>query len=456
MTRRAALVLLAIVCAPSAAGAQGVLAADVVTPPANVLLPNYDSVPIGPNAGLEGSAYVARVADPSAAWLNPAGLARATTSEVSGSSGLFQISNVSPSALPDSGGSVQQLPSVVGFTAANVLRMGFTLGLSVLTASSWAQETNSQLTVDRGTARERFAYSADSEFQQHVGAGSIGYASGRLRLGGGLAFVYTDLAKNEVLSDRLGSATSLRSLIIETRASGSTFQMRPLFGAQFDVSPQVHVGGMIRTPALTLYRSASATEESIAENGSASIGASFFDSEAEFTYRQPFEFHGGVAYTAARGEIEFDVHAYTPISAYTMIASDQPIVTYVNPGAGSAPVATSRAYGGAISQSRGLANVAVGGHLLLNSNGVWRLHYGAATDFSPVGGEDKVFTRLDRFGWSVGVSGTKGPLQFTVGVNYRSGTSDDVLIRNLQNGEQVNSTIAVQTLGLIYSLSYKF
>ena len=120
MTRRAALVLLAIVCAPSAAGAQGVLAADVVTPPANVLLPNYDSVPIGPNAGLEGSAYVARVADPSAAWLNPAGLARATTSEVSGSSGLFQVSNVSPSALPDSGGSVQQLPSVVGFTAARI------------------------------------------------------------------------------------------------------------------------------------------------------------------------------------------------------------------------------------------------------------------------------------------------------------------------------------------------
>ena len=259
MTGRAALVVLVVVCAPAATGAQVSPNADVVTPPANVLLPNYDSVPVGPNAGLEGSAYVARVADPSAAWINPAGLARATASEISGSSGLFQISNVSPSALPDTGGSVQQLPSLVGFTAANVLRKGFTLGVSILTSSSWTQETNSQLVLDRGTARERFAYSADSEFQQHVGAASVGFASGRLRLGGGLAFVFTDVVKNDVISDRLGDATSLRSLLIETRASGSAFQMRPLFGAQFDVSPHVHVGGTIRTPALTLFKSASAT-----------------------------------------------------------------------------------------------------------------------------------------------------------------------------------------------------
>jgi hypothetical protein len=456
MLRPAALALLAVVWTPVASPAQSPPSTDLMTPPANVLLSNYDSVPVGPNAGLEGTAYVARVADPSAAWLNPAGLARATASEVSGSSGLFQISSVSPSALPDSGGSVQQLPSLVGFTAANVLRKGFTVGLSVLTSSSWTQETNSQLVLDRGTARERFAYSADSEYSQHVGAGSVGFASGRLRLGGGLAFVYTDIVKNDVVSDRLAGATSLRSLIVETRVSGSAFQIRPLFGAQFDMSPHVHVGGTIRTPSLTLFRGASATAESLAENGSSSVSASFFDADAEFTYHMPFEFHGGVAYTAARGEIEVDVHAYTPISAYAMIASDQPIVTYTNPGSGSTPGLSTRPYGGAISQSRGLANVAVGGHLLLNSNGVWRLHYGAGTDLSPVGDQDMVFTKLNRFTWSVGISGTKGPLQFTAGVNYRSGASDEILIRNLQNGEQVKSTIDVTTVGLIYALSYKF
>jgi hypothetical protein len=50
----------------------------VATVPPNVVLSNYDNVPVGPFGGLEGSAYVARVGDPSAAWFNPAGLSRQT------------------------------------------------------------------------------------------------------------------------------------------------------------------------------------------------------------------------------------------------------------------------------------------------------------------------------------------------------------------------------------------
>src|SRR5436190_17621682 len=76
----------------STASAQTVDA--LVTPPGNIMLANYNSVPLGPNAGLEGSSYVARVGDPSAVWLNPAGLSRAESAEVSGSSGLFQLATV--------------------------------------------------------------------------------------------------------------------------------------------------------------------------------------------------------------------------------------------------------------------------------------------------------------------------------------------------------------------------
>ncbi len=444
-------------CLPAAAFAQAPPTADLVTPPGNILLPNYNNVPIGPNAGLEGSAYVARVGDPSSAWLNPAGLSRAQSAEISGSSGLFQLATVSPSSLPDSGGSVQQLPSLVGFTATNVGRKGVTVGFSI--AHGHFVVAADRLAARRrppGTARERFAYSADSKYEQHVGAGSVGYASGRLRLGGGLAFLYTSVRKNEVVSDRLAGATSLRSVLLETRASGSAFQIRPLFGAQYDVSPHVLVGLLVRTPVMTVYKSASTTSDGIAENGSSSLGVSFFDSEAQFSNHLPFEFHGGVAYLGARGQIEVDVQAYTPVSRYAMFASDQPIVAYVNPGAGLAPVITTRPFGGSMSQFRGMANVAVGGHLLLTSNGVWRLHFGTGSDFSPVGDEDMVFTKVNLYRWSVGLSGTKGPLQFTAGVNYRSGSSDDVIVRNLQNGEQVNSGIEVRTVGLIYSLSYKF
>jgi hypothetical protein len=450
------LVLCACVAGPDAVFAQTPPTTDLVTPPGNVLLPNYNNVPVGPNAGLEGNAYVARVSDPSAAWLNPAGLSRAKASEISGSAGLFQLASVSPSTLPDTGGSVQQLPSLVGFTIANAMRKGWTAGLSILTATSWSQQTDSQLVVDHGTSRERFAYSADSDYQQHVGAASVGYTAGGLRMGGGLAFVYTSISKNEVISDRLAGPTNLRTLLFETRATGSALQLRPLFGAQFDLSPHLLVGAMMRTPALTLFKSATRTSDGVAENGLSSIGASFFDADARFANHLPFEFSGGVAYTGAKGEIEVDVQAYTPVSAYAMIASDQPLVTYVNAGSGSGPVIDTRPNDGAISQFRGMANVAVGGHVVLTSSGVWRLHFGLGSDFSPVGDEDKVFTKVNLFTWSLGISGTKGPLQFTAGVNYRSGSSDNVIVRNLQNGDLVTSGMDVRTIGLIYALSYKF
>lgn len=71
---------------------------DLAKPPVNILLPNYNTVPVGPNAGLE-SAYVARVGDPSARWINPAGLSRGETAELSGSSGLYQLSTVTPAGV---------------------------------------------------------------------------------------------------------------------------------------------------------------------------------------------------------------------------------------------------------------------------------------------------------------------------------------------------------------------
>lgn len=427
----------------------------LVTPPGNIMLANYNSVPLGPNAGLEGSSYVARVGDPSAVWLNPAGLSRAESAEVSGSSGLFQLATVSPSTLPDSGGAVRQLPSLVGFMATKLFG-GWTVGLAALTPTSWSQRTDSQLLVDHGTGQERFVYSADSEFEQQVVAGSAGFSSGRWRFGGGLAFVHTSIDKNEMTSDRLAGATSLRSLVFDSRTSGSSLQLRPLFGAQYDVSPRLLIGAVIRTPAVTMMSSGSRITDALFENGGASLGASLFDADATYTNRLPFEVHGGIAFIRSRAQIEIDVHGYSGISSYAMFATDQPLVTYSTAAPGLAPAINTRDFGDQSSQSKAIANVSVGGHVLLTSNGIWRLHFGAGSDISPVGDEDQVFTRVDLYGWTLGLSGTKAGFEFTAGLNYRTGSSDDVIVRNLQNGERVQSGIDVRTLGFIYALAYKF
>ncbi len=138
----------------------------VSTPPPNLVLDNYNSVPVGPYGGLEGSAYIARVGDPSAAWFNPAGLARQSTAQISGSAGVYQSTSVTPTSLPNRGGSFQQLPNFVGFSFAPSSRL--TVGAALVTTNAWNQETDSQLITTVAAGQQRFAYSADSDFEQRV------------------------------------------------------------------------------------------------------------------------------------------------------------------------------------------------------------------------------------------------------------------------------------------------
>jgi hypothetical protein len=132
--------------------------ATLVTPPPNVVLPNPNGEPLGPYGGLEAGAYVARVGDPSATWFNPAGLSRATTTEISGSAGFYQVTTVSPTALPNRGGSVQQVPSIFGFSVQ--FRDNWTVGFALPTNISWTQETDAQLVHGTAQQRERFGYSS--------------------------------------------------------------------------------------------------------------------------------------------------------------------------------------------------------------------------------------------------------------------------------------------------------
>ena len=103
----------------------------VVTPPPNFVLSNYYSVPVGPFGGLEGAAYVARVSDPSAAWFNPAGLARQNAAQISGSAGVYQRTSITPASLLNRGGSFQQLPNFVGLTFSP--RPDVTVGAALIT-----------------------------------------------------------------------------------------------------------------------------------------------------------------------------------------------------------------------------------------------------------------------------------------------------------------------------------
>ena len=75
----------AALLAASPAPAQTAPTPVVTVPSVSLILPNYNSVPVGETAALEGGAFVARANYTSAGFYNPAGLALAEQSAISGS-----------------------------------------------------------------------------------------------------------------------------------------------------------------------------------------------------------------------------------------------------------------------------------------------------------------------------------------------------------------------------------
>jgi hypothetical protein len=425
-----------------------------MTPPPNLVLSNYYSVPVGPFGGLEGAAYVARVGDPSAAWFNPAGLARQNTAQISGSAGVYQRTSITPESLPNRGGSLQQLPNFVGFTFSPRPRL--TVGAAIVTTHAWDQETDSELISAVPGGQQRFAYSADSNFEQRNLAISAGYRSqSAWRVGGGLAFSIMSLRLVQTTSDRIGDSSGLRSLLVSSRTSGSAYHLRSQGGVQYDTS-RWRFGAAVRTPGLTLYRSAVVTLDGLLDAGTTSLGSSIFDPEADFEYHLPWEFQGGAAWVRDRLELEFNLQAYSSIDAYSMFATDQPVLIYGDAGANLPPAVMSRPFRGLTSASDGVVNLSLGGHFRPMKDRDLRLHAGVGGSESPVAAEDDVFNKVDLLTWTLGVSGSLGRFQFAAGYNHQSGTADDVTLRNLLNGRVVQSSLNVGLTGFIYSLAYQF
>jgi hypothetical protein len=426
----------------------------LVTPPPNVVLPNVNGVPVGPFGGLEGGAYVARVDDPSAAWFNPAGLSRAKTAQITGSAGLYQFTTVAPETLPNSGGALDQIPNLVGYSMRAT--KDCTGGFALVTSNFWNQETDSELVSGTASAGERFGYSADAKFTRRNLNLSAGCENGRWRYGAGAVFTVTSMRLVDTVSDRVTSSTGLRTLLLTSRKSGSLLQLRPVLGVQYDLSAAWHIGFVMRTPSAALHRSGQYSADGTLHVGAASESLSVFDDEAEFTYKMPWEFQAGGAYLGKRAQAEFDVQQITGLPSYTLLGSSNPLVTYSDDGLGGPPTIQTRPFAGLSSGARPVTNVAVGGQYQLMADHSYKVHVGFTTDNSPVNSNDQVFDQVDLNGWTVGLSGKAAKLQFAAGINYRSGDSGDIHVRDLLNGQPVLTSIKIKTTAVIYSLSYEF
>ena len=151
-----------------------------------------------------------------------------------------------------------------------------------------------------------------------------------------------------------------------------------------------------------------------------------------------------------------NLQAFSSIDAYPLISTDSPTLIYGDAGANQPPAVISRPFPSLTSASDGVVNVSTGGHLRLFANRDMRIHAGVGNNQSPVAAADTVFSHVDLLTWTLGVSGSLGRFQFSAGFNRQSGTTSDITLRNLLNGQVVESTMDVSMGGFIYSLAYQF
>jgi hypothetical protein len=428
----------------------------IIQPPGFTLtLPNYNMTPIGQVAGLQGGAFIARANDPSSNWYNPAGLALAQKSSISSSAGTYQSFSLVPDDLSseDSGGSSQTVPALVGVVVKNIFGdKKWTAGFAAVRTNSFEQETDAQIADLLTSPQHLLDYSADSQFRRTEYSFGLGYACGRAwRFGAGLAVANTNLRAVGAISDQRVQTDGLDAGLAARRASGSVTQLRLEGGAQYQLTPEILLGAVVRTPGVTLFRSGEFSYDALGHLGGQTASLSFFDPKPRFDYKLPFQGGVGAAIEKDRFQFEVDVNLATGNSPYDLFTSDKTATLIYDDGSGNPPIVAQVPFEDVIAENKFVVNVAAGGSYALTKNKVWTLHFGFNTDFSPVGEADNYFSKVDLYGLTAGISGTVEGFTAAVGFNYQWGDANDVPLADI-----LDSDISVSSWAIIYSLAYRF
>ena len=428
----------------------------IIHPPSSTLtLPNYNMMSIGQVGGLQAGAFVARANDSSSNWYNPAGLALATRAQISSSAGSYTLFNLVPEDLTsdDSGNSSQQIPALVGVVVKHMFGDDkWTAGFAVVRTNSFEQETDAEISSLDLTPGHLLDYSADSSYRRTEVSAGVGYTcNNRWRLGATIGGALTSLRAVGSVFDQRVQTTGLDAGLVSRRASGSITQLRLTAGAQYQVTDEILLGAVARSPGIDLFRSGEFSSDALAHQGSQTASLAFFDPNPHFDYKLPFQASVGAAIVKDRFQAEVDVLFAAGSSPYDLFTSDRTATLIFDDGGGGTPIVSQVPFTPVISENRAVVNVAAGGSYVFSQNRVWTVYLGFNTDFSPVGDADQYFSRVDLYGITGGVSGTVAGFTAAVGVNYQWGDASNVPLADI-----LDSNISVDAISVIYSIAYKF
>lgn len=436
-----------------------ILAQAVAVPP-NLILPNYDRLPIGQREGIEAGAFLARTNDAGANWYNPAGLGKSQKTALNASATAYDWTSMSLEGFGTSEGrsrinTIGTLLSVAigeGTIKSDRWRLGFSITNPIVWRPSSIDFAFSP------SANEVFSYASVVDFNTMIPGVAVAYApggvrTGRFRVGAGLGMAITSLSQTQNVSIRVNSGTSASVTQRDFSAEGSTWQLQPSGGLQWDASSRVIVGARLVAPGLRILGSSRMTLETSQFQSPTSTDLVFRDTDATFDYKRPFEAAGGVAYHAAAFELELDVHYYGAVDTYSLYESDLP-GTLTTVDSGGTPTVTNPAFVPTANSARAVTNVSAGGNYRLTSS--LRVHAGFASDFSPVDDQTQsVFRKVDLSRFTSGVSLTGQKLSGSLGFGYSFGSGKRTL-GNSGGGQPTETQFKVSTFNLLFALSYGF
>lgn len=158
----------------------------------------------------------------------------------------------------------------------------------------------------------------------------------------------------------------------------------------------------------------------------------------------------GLSWRFERGEVEADVKDFAGTSAYEMFSSGvQGLWTEASPSStATGPLAFASTY----DDRKPVTNVSVGGRWDVTKK--TSLHLGFFTARSPVG-EDSVFSTVDVYGASTGVSLNWAHLSGSVGVIYEWG-SQPISVATASGSASARGEVSITSVYLLWGLSYRF
>lgn len=440
--------------------AVAILAQAVAVPP-NLILPNYDRLPIGQREGIEAGAFLARTNDAGANWYNPAGLGKSQKTALNASATAYEWTSMSLEGFGASEGrsrinTIGTLLSVAigeGTIKSDRWRLGFSITNPIVWRPSSIDFAFSP------AANEVFSYASVVDFNTMIPGIAVAYtpggvSSGRLRLGAGLGMAITSLSQTQNVSIRVTTGTSASVTERGFSAEGSTWQLQPSGGFQWDASPRVIVGARVVAPGLRILGSSRMTLETSQFQSPTSTDLVFRDDGATFDYKRPFEAASGVAYHAPSFELELDLHYYGAINSYALYESELPGTLTAVDSSGT-PTVTTPAFVPTANSARAVTNVAAGGNYRLTNS--LRVHAGFASDFSPVDDQaQSVFLKADLSRFTTGLSLTGPRLSGSLGLGYSFGSGTRETLGNSGGGQPTETQFKVHTFNLLFAFSYGF